>query len=208
MTLLHAQTLQFLETHSVDRRPSYAILSHTWDVAELEVSYQDILSLRAKGHKGYGKIEGCYKQALADRIEYVWLDTCCIDKTSSSELSEAINSMFRWYAEARLCYAYLSDVADSSVFSRAVGPKGELREDIKKSRWFTRGWTLQELWDPRRLCFFSSLPTGNVLELAKNGETASQLSREYTQIHLWVSRSELLTIIVLHKECPGLQIES
>jgi hypothetical protein len=143
----------------VDSRPTYAILSHTWNVVEgdvMEVSYQDILSGRAKSNKGYGKIEGCCKQALADRIEYVWLDTCCIDKTSSSELSEAINSMFRWYAEARLCYAYLSDVGDSSVFSRAVGPKGELREDIKKSRWFTRGWTLQELLAPRRLYFFSA----------------------------------------------------
>lgn len=95
---------------------------------------------------GYKKIQQCCKVGAADGLEYVWIDTCCIDKTSSSELSEAINSMFRWYQEAQVCYAYLSDVPSGLDYR---SPK------FRRSRWFTRGWTLQELIAPRSLIFFS-----------------------------------------------------
>jgi hypothetical protein len=145
--------------------PSYAILSHTW--SKEEVSYQDMLSGQAKSKKGYAKVEGCCKQALKDRIKYIWIDTCCIDKTSSTELSEAINSMFRWYAGAVVCYAHLSDVPspileeegdsqDHNAIGKINTSKLELRGYFEKSRWFTRGWTLQELLAPSRLVFFSA----------------------------------------------------
>ncbi|KAK5801221.1 hypothetical protein VI817_003433 [Penicillium citrinum] len=120
--------------------PPYAILSHTW--GEEEVTFQDMQGTSATLKKGYEKIkQGC---ALARRqdfnLDYIWIDTCCIDKTSSSELSEAINSMFRWYQESRVCFAFLADVSS--------------KDDFPKSRWFTRGWTLQELIAPSHLVFF------------------------------------------------------
>lgn len=82
--------------------------------------------------------------ALSDDIPYVWVDTCCIDKSSSAELSEAINSMFRWYAKSEVCYAYLDDINGSSYI-----------RELPTARWFTRGWTLQELIAPRNMIFFS-----------------------------------------------------
>ena len=89
---------------------------------------------------GYSKITGCCRQARLDGWEYAWVDSCCIDKSSSAELSEAINSMFKWYQDAQVCYAYLSDVEERSEFA--------------KSQWFTRGWTLQELLAPEFLIFY------------------------------------------------------
>ncbi|OHW93092.1 HET domain containing protein [Colletotrichum incanum] len=96
---------------------------------------------------GYGKLVKSCKQAEEDGFDYVWIDTSCIDKTSSAELSESINSMFRWYKNAAVCYAFLSDVPSDSA----------LDEDspFAKSEWFTRGWTLQELVAPKRLNFYS-----------------------------------------------------
>lgn len=117
--------------------PPYAILSHTWE--QEEVTLQDMQGNGAKNKKGFDKIRESCALALASGFNYVWIDTCCIDKASSAELSEAINSMYRWYEEAEICYAYLSDVPS----------KGELKE----SRWFTRGWTLQELIAPTNLTF-------------------------------------------------------
>lgn len=117
--------------------PPYAILSHTWD--EEEVTLQDMEGTRAANKKGYQKVKSCCSVAAANRFEYVWVDTCCIDKTSSAELSEAINSMYRWYQEAKVCFAYLADVPSKKSFS--------------ESRWFTRGWTLQELIAPSTVIF-------------------------------------------------------
>jgi hypothetical protein len=77
-------------------------------------------------------------------LQYAWIDTCCIDKSSSAELSEAINSMFAWYRKAAVCCVYFSDV-DMSI---------EEEPQLEQSRWFGRGWTLQELIAPRKLDFF------------------------------------------------------
>ncbi|KAF2181428.1 ankyrin, partial [Zopfia rhizophila CBS 207.26] len=118
--------------------PPYAILSHTW--GEEEVTIQDMEGTHAANKKGYEKVEQCCSIARANGFDYVWIDTCCIDKASSAELSEAINSMYRWYQEAKECYAYLADVPSISKFSG--------------SRWFTRGWTLQELIAPPTVIFF------------------------------------------------------
>src|SRR5690242_16631266 len=121
--------------------PPYAILSHTWGLDHDEVTFQDIAHGTAKLKPGYTKIHFCGMQALTDGLKYFWVDTCCIDKSSSAELSEALNSMFRWYKAAAKCYVYLSDIST--------------RNDLCQSRWFTRGWTLQELLAPSSVKFFS-----------------------------------------------------
>lgn len=141
MHLLHTTSKRLEEF--VDP-PDYAILSHRW--REEEVLFSDIHREHAKGMKGYAKIEGCCEQARRDGYHYVWIDTCCIDKNSSAELAEAINSMFTWYEDAQVCYVYLDDVTDSG------GPETE--SAFAKSEWFTRGWTLQELIAPTSLFFF------------------------------------------------------
>jgi hypothetical protein len=124
--------------------PDYAILSHTW--GDQEVSLQDMhFGSSVEEKDGYIKIKKCCSQALQDGFEYAWVDTCCIDKTSSAELTEAINSMFQWYQRATVCYAYLSDV-----------PTNASKPQFAGSRWFTRGWTLQELIAPKHVFFYSS----------------------------------------------------
>jgi hypothetical protein len=146
MRLLHSKALKLSEYTERDL-PPYVILSHTWETEE--VSFQDMQAGVAAGKKGYKKIQGCCKIAAAAGFEYVWVDTCCIDKTSSAELSEAINSMFSWYQKADVCYVYLSDYhsATSLWF-----PDSTFRD----SRWFRRGWTLQELIAPESVIFFNS----------------------------------------------------
>lgn len=147
MRLLHSETIVLNEFHG-DNIPLYAILSHTW--GENEVSLQDMKEQSVAQQKaGYTKIQYCCAQAAKDKIEWVWVDTCCIDKSSSAELSEAINSMFRWYQNARICYAYLTDVSDEPDAERQ-------RLAFGKSRWFTRGWTLQELIAPERVVFYDN----------------------------------------------------
>lgn len=94
------------------------------------------------------KIRGFVKIAKEQGLGWVWDDTCCIDKRSSAELEEAINSMFRWYAEAAVCFAYLEDVEDDCVVQ-------ETNSAFRRSVWFTRGWTLQELLAPQLVLFFS-----------------------------------------------------
>jgi hypothetical protein len=127
--------------------PPYAILSHTWGPDIEEVSFQDLRDGTGKGKPGSYKIGSCGRRALQDGLQYFWVDTCCIDKTNNTELSEAINSMFKWYEAAEICYAYLSDVDTLS----------HLSTELDQSRWFTRGWTLQELLAPKRMMFFNSV---------------------------------------------------
>ena len=94
-----------------DNIPRYAILSHTWGADAEEVTFQDLVNGTGRDKSGYKKIYFCETQAKRDGLQYFWLDTCCIDKTSSAELEEVINSMFRWYRNASKCYVYLSDVS-------------------------------------------------------------------------------------------------
>ncbi|KAH9210981.1 hypothetical protein DL95DRAFT_437398 [Leptodontidium sp. 2 PMI_412] len=139
----------FRESTSSDV-PAYAILSHTW--GKEEVSFQDMEASAGMGKAGWKKIEFCAKQAAADGLEYFWIDTCCIDKKNAVELSAAINSMFRWYQNATRCYAFLGDVSTPD----ARGHEQRVWEEaFRKSRWFTRGWTLQELIAPSLVEFFS-----------------------------------------------------
>src|SRR5450759_607360 len=91
--------------------PRYAILSHTWGADTEEVTFKDLIDGTGKSKTGYDKLQFCGEQANSDGLTLFWVDTCCIDKSSSAELTEAINSMFRWYREAAKCYVYLSDVS-------------------------------------------------------------------------------------------------
>ncbi|KAM0561074.1 hypothetical protein ACHAPJ_003575 [Fusarium lateritium] len=149
MRLVNTKTLQ-LESLG-EGAEKYAILSHTW--GNEEVLFDDIQNptrmeeIRKKNGAGYRKISQSCEKALSRGFDYIWIDTCCIDKSNSAELSESINSMFRWYKNASICYAYLSD-----VYLHAVGVG--LVAGLKQSRWFTRGWTLQELLAPNEVEFF------------------------------------------------------
>ncbi|KAL2673694.1 hypothetical protein Neosp_012137 [[Neocosmospora] mangrovei] len=129
----------------------YAILSHRWGKPEDEVSYEDMLAGGYEHKKGYAKLLGCCRQARKDGLRHVWVDTCCINKSSSAELSEAITSMFAYYERAKVCYAILDDVPARRSAEDKVDPSS-----FSHSAWFTRGWTLQELIAPTNLKFFDA----------------------------------------------------
>ncbi|PMD32942.1 HET-domain-containing protein, partial [Hyaloscypha variabilis F] len=150
MRLLHAKDLTFHEPPP-DKIPKYAILSHRW--MDGEVLYHEILTEAGNKKAGFEKIKKCGQTALAQGIDYIWVDTCCIDKSSSAELSEAINSMSRWYADAKICYAYLADVSLHKNYSDEDAEA--LPESLRQSDWFKRGWTLQELIFPKQLLFYT-----------------------------------------------------
>ncbi|THU79477.1 HET-domain-containing protein [Dendrothele bispora CBS 962.96] len=125
--------------------PKYAILSHTW--AKEEVTFQDIQNLDvAKNRAGWSKVEKACAYAHRFKFKWIWIDSCCINKESSAELSEAINSMYQYYSEAEVCYVYLSDVREKE------NPR-DVTSSFRFSRWFTRGWTLQELLAPTYVAF-------------------------------------------------------
>ena len=147
MRLINVKTLQ-IEEFIDGYVPRYAILSHTW--LKEEVTFSDMQNGGSLCDKaGWHKIQYSIEQATADGLGFLWVDTCCIDKSSSAELSEAINSMFAWYREATVCYAFLADIPFP-----LVGDDTEYT--LGKSRWFTRGWTLQELLAPENVRFYSS----------------------------------------------------
>jgi hypothetical protein len=143
MRLINTTTYK-LEEFLDSEAPPYAILSHRWEENE-EVMFREFNrgSSKDKAKKGYKKIKKACNQATRDELGYIWVDTCCIDKSSSAELTESINSMFRWYQKANVCYAYLSDVS---------GP--DAKGDLGHSAWFRRGWTLQELIAPEEVEFY------------------------------------------------------
>ena len=166
MRLLRVQTLQSFQFYDETDTPNYAILSHTW--SHDEYTYQELVSNASKEKQGYQKLLSFARQAANDGFEFVWLDTCCIDKTSSAELSEAINSMFHWYQRAGQCYVYLDDVSvqadlpDDWVTILGDGSSASNRDkflswdaQFRRARWFTRAWTLQELIAPPKVIFFS-----------------------------------------------------
>ncbi|KAH7035997.1 heterokaryon incompatibility protein-domain-containing protein, partial [Microdochium trichocladiopsis] len=144
-TTLH---LRFVDDETVER---YAILSHTWEDGQ-EVTFQDMApdaQARVAHKRGYAKIRETCRLARADGLRYSWVDTCCIDKSSDSNLSAAINSMYRWYAAAEVCYVFVADLQLN------LGPQ-LLDMRLPQCRYFTRGWTLQELIAPARIKFFDS----------------------------------------------------
>ncbi|KAH6710686.1 heterokaryon incompatibility protein-domain-containing protein [Leptodontidium sp. MPI-SDFR-AT-0119] len=138
-----------------DTVPPYAALSHTWGAPGEEVILSDIANAQTRHKRGWGKINFCEKQAASHGLKHFWVDTCCIDKSSSAELTEAINSMFRWYREAARCYVFLANVSTANQDTAKPLPDESWKPAFRKSRWFTRGWTLQELVAPASVEFFS-----------------------------------------------------
>lgn len=167
--------LQFQNFYDHDL-PRYAILSHTWSQdPEEEVLYADVINGTAQNKPAFKKLQACLRQAAIEGFDYCWIDTCawskynthfggskiadsirigCIDKSSSAELSEAINSMFRWYKGAGVCFAFLEDLAKSSVPVELQHFEPE--ERLFGCRWFCRGWTLQELLAPKNVHFYAA----------------------------------------------------
>lgn len=142
-----------LTEYFYEDRPHYAILSHTWGPETSEVSYQDMLTGAGKQKSGYRKLLFCLQQARRDGLIYCWVDTCCIDRADHNELSEAITSMYKWYKKAVECYVYLPDVP----FRPQDVDMIELwNASFCASRWFKRGWTLQELIAPSSLKFYNA----------------------------------------------------
>ncbi|KAL7938450.1 heterokaryon incompatibility domain-containing protein [Trichoderma chlorosporum] len=156
MRLLNTKTYSITEFFDANI-PRYAILSHTW--GQGEVTYQDIAQsveqARRNKPQGFAKVEGACALAFSEGFDYIWIDTCCIDKTSSAELSEAINSMYAWYQGSSMCYAYLVDVRCIENPTFETGHMNFDEAEFGASRWFTRGWTLQELIAPSEVVFFS-----------------------------------------------------
>ncbi|KAI0017141.1 HET-domain-containing protein [Xylariomycetidae sp. FL0641] len=170
MRLINVKTLH-LEEFFGPSFPPYAILSHAWGAEE--VTFLEWLRLDAavKAKAGYSKIVGACRQAQKDGLPYLWCDTNCIDKRSSAELSEAINSMFAWYRDSRVCYAYLVDVD-----AKKTG-------QFERSRWWSRGWTLQELLAPSTVVFFD----GNWRLIGDRASLSDTISK-ITLIHVGVLR--------------------
>jgi len=184
-----------------DEVTEYAILSHRW--IEQEVDYNEVVKLAKMNEEerteirqrdGYQKILQSCKQANKDGCKWLWVDTCCIDKRSSSELSEAINSMYRWYENSRICYAYLHDVPGSSFPTMTEGYRYPKSNGWPE--WFSRGWTLQEMIAPRDVQFFNKdwHPIGNK-HLCWN------TSLEFHSVH-W-RRDFPQTVHALPKSCHG-----
>lgn len=144
-----------LVEHFGDDIPPYAILSHTWGPDSEEVTFKDLVLGTAARRVAYRKLEFCGKQATQDHLQHFWVDTCCIDKSNSTELNETIISMFRWYHDATRCYVYLSDISVSAYAKGNLDPQETWMPCFRRSRWFTRGWTLQELIAPTSVEFFS-----------------------------------------------------
>ncbi|RYP89434.1 hypothetical protein DL770_004404 [Monosporascus sp. CRB-9-2] len=170
--------MEFLEV-SDHRAKRYAILSHTWQDGQ-EVSFQEWNTYITMNQgweavtrkSGFKKIKGACQNAKRHKLEYIWVDTNCIDKSSSAELSEAINSMFAWYASSEVCFAYLSDVAYHNGIDRSI---------LEGSRWFTRGWTLQELLAPTKVHFFSKewMKIGTRISLADDIADITSIGKDY-----------------------------
>jgi hypothetical protein len=152
MRLINTANLK-LEEFFDSRIPKYVILSHTW--GKSEISFQQFQNGILNN-----KIENCCRQAQKEGFQYAWVDTCCIDKTSSAELSEAINSMYRWYQQSAICYVFLEDFSElrpeRKWWERAETDTEMLVRQLRSCRWFTRGWTLQELIAPSCVEFYDT----------------------------------------------------
>lgn len=149
MRLISTSTLEFCEFFDRDIPEYYGILSHRW--GSDEATFQDFEKGVQEEREGFKKIKDFCNLASTYDLEWVWVDTCCIDKRSSAELTEAINSMYTWYQRACQCYVHLSDV----LWEEGTSELSQTTLDrIRKSNWFTRGWTLQELLAPRDVYFF------------------------------------------------------
>ena len=143
MRLLNVVTLKFRKFHR--DVPKYAVASHRWREEE-EAMIGDVKDRCNTNKSGFRKVEGFakYVKEHVGHVEWLWIDTCCVDQSSSQEVTEAVNSMFRWYTNAEVCIAYLRDVENALD-----------EQELRQSEWFRRGWTLQELLAPHVVVFLS-----------------------------------------------------
>ncbi|KAL8788186.1 MAG: hypothetical protein Q9213_001825 [Squamulea squamosa] len=178
MRLIHTQTLEFGDFLD-SQLPPYAILSHRW--GEQEISYKEMRKIQKNSldvsaeeqdeaapglGPGMAKIKDFCRKASENGFDWGWIDTCCIDKRSSAELSESINAMYKWYARSAECYVHLSDFALSvqeRQFRLQYGKDAwfsyiwpTVSTKFRESSWFTRGWTLQELLAPSNIAVFDA----------------------------------------------------
>ncbi|RWA08193.1 hypothetical protein EKO27_g6918 [Xylaria grammica] len=161
MRLVHTPSFKLVEFNK--DLPPYAILSHTWRDKEATIEdfnaftarlprrrnmidYEEAFEICQGKYQRFDKILGACGLAQKQGLKYVWIDTCCIDKSKSAELDESINSMFLWYERSHICYAYLED------FKLTGGVLN--REAFGLCRWFKRAWTLQELLAPKFVFFY------------------------------------------------------
>lgn len=155
MWLLDTATLELHEFFG-DNVPPYAILSHTW--SDAEVLFHEVkdnpIDDKVKRKQGFEKMSRFCALAREQGHSFAWVDSCCIDKRSSAELSEAINSMYTWYKQAQICVIYLADVPSFHGLNEDL-KNPALHTAFEESRWFTRGWTLQELIAPRHRVYVS-----------------------------------------------------
>lgn len=165
MRLIHTSTFELVE-FSPPYIPYYAILSHTW--GKDEFVFSDRNQPHRRDSAGFKKISGCCALAASEGWQYLWVDTCCIDKSSSAELTESINSMYKWYEKSKICYVYLAD------FSIKAGQNSSNCK-LADSGWFTRGWTLQELLAPTIVVFYDK----NWIEIGSKSFLQAQIS------HIW-----------------------
>ncbi|KXH69646.1 hypothetical protein CSAL01_06966 [Colletotrichum salicis] len=166
-----------LKLHERSEGAKYTILSHTWDREEVSHKHMSNLAV-ASTKKGFAKIAKTCEIAKASGIDWAWVDTCCIDKSSSAELTESINSMWRWYQEAEICYAYLSDFVMPQVVNSQLPEEAASGVDFEDCRWFTRGWTLQELLAPNKVVFLDKYWTvcGTKVSLRKQISEITRIS--------------------------------
>jgi len=172
--------------------PPYAILSHTRGPDHEEVTFQDIINGTGQHKAGYNKLAFCSTQAAKDGLGHFWVDTCCINKSSSAELTESINSMFQWYENALVCYVTLQDLDSTARLAAA----------LPRCRWFTRGWTLQELLVPNEIRFYDRTWTciGSKKTLIPLLSAITNIRRRYLPTGLWLRLQWL-------PRCHGLRIE-
>ncbi|KAK6435197.1 hypothetical protein LTR95_008617 [Oleoguttula sp. CCFEE 5521] len=115
----------------------YAILSHRWHAKE--ISYQQLESAekiaRSITLPHFAKIQSACAKAASLGYQWLWIDTCCINKQDNAELTESLNSMYKWYN--------VDHITAKGPTPFAVAATDESK--VPESEWFTRGWTLQEL---------------------------------------------------------------
>ena len=182
MRLLNSKTFE-LRNFDNSPSPKYAIFSHRWYEDELKYEdfrAQDLLDGTNSG-RAYDKVRNACRIARDNHFEWIWIDSCCINKASSEETSSSINSMFKWYQEADVCYVYLFDVQYRD--NRASNIESFTSNGVhgKASEWFERGWTLQELLAPRSMMFFDASwePIGTRVQLAKEISSVTGIDARY-----------------------------
>jgi hypothetical protein len=174
MRLINVETMQLHYLPDADIVDiEYATLSHTW--GQYEATYQEWNNAQARDSDDSKKIrDACQVVKESIGLQWLWADTCCINKADKAEVSEAVNSNFLWYQSSRVCLAYLSDVPTANTNDNEL-----LSSQVRNSRWFTRGWTLSELLAPPQLIFYAADWT----VLGQRNDSLAELICEITGIN-------------------------